>query len=164
MGKRRRGVLEDNTIKAGSTASEFPMVETVEDQYDEEDVEEPLEISREEMWALHEKMKTSETRDEGEKTQGFSTVIDKAVKADDAAIPLHLWNDRIALGLQEMRKANNETFPYDFAEVNDCLNFQKGLDGFRKLGLLVWKRNVRRSFWKWLDKFGKYREEREDIR
>jgi len=83
-------------------ASEVPVVETVEDQYDEEEDDEPLEISREEILDLHKNMKSSETQDEGERTQGFSIVTDKAVKADDAVIPLHLWNDRIALGLQEL--------------------------------------------------------------
>ena len=43
------------------------------------------------------------------------------------------------------------------------MRFQKGLDSFRKLGLLVWKRNVRRRFWKWFGKVGKHRNEREDI-
>ena len=164
MGKRRRGLIEDNAAQTGSPENEVPTFETVDEQYDEEDVEASLETSRETMWALHENMRASETQEEMGDTQGFSTVTDKAVKADDAAIPLHLWNDRIAKGLQEMRSANNETFPYDFTEVNDRLRFQEGLDGFRKLGLFVWKRNVRRSFWKWFNKFGIHRAEREAMR
>ena len=47
------------------------MVETVENPYDEEDVEKPLEVSREDIWDLHKNMKSSETQAEGEKTQGF---------------------------------------------------------------------------------------------
>ena len=56
-------------------------------------------------------MKSSETQAEREKTRGFCfpTVTNKIVKADDAAIPSHLWNDRIALGLQELRKELRKT-------------------------------------------------------
>jgi len=35
--------------------------------------------------------------------------------------------------------------------------------GFRKLGLIVLKKNIRRSFWKWFGEVGKHRDEKEDI-
>ena len=75
----------------------------MEDQYDVEDIDEPMEVLREGIWDLHKNMKSSKTQDEGDQIQGFSTVTDKAVKVDDAVIPLYLWINQVALGLQEMR-------------------------------------------------------------
>ena len=58
-----------------------------------------------------------------EENIGLSTVTDKAVKSDDASIPVHLWNDRIALGLQAIREKENKTLPFDFTNDDDCSRF-----------------------------------------
>ena len=47
---------------------------------------------------------------------------------------------RLALGIQDLRKEEKKTFPFDFTNDDDCLRFQRGLEGFRKLGLVVWKK------------------------
>ena len=54
--------------------------------------------------------------------------VTKATKADDAAIPIYIWNDRITS---------------DPGKV-------KALESFRCMGLRWWKRNLLRSFIRWL--------------
>ena len=138
-------------------------VETVEDEYEDDDVEALLDTSAPDAWELHRNMNQVNSPSIVEAKIGLSTVTDKAVKSDDASIPVHLWNDRIAVGLQSMREKEKKAFPFDFTKDDDCLRFQRGLDGLRKFGLIVWKKNVRMSFLEWYDEVGKLRREKEDI-
>ena len=126
-----------------------------------DDTEELLDTSNVESWNLHGNMQKTDTQEVVEETKVFSTVTDKSVKSGDASIPVHLWNDRIALGLQDLRKEENKTFPFDFTNDDVCLRFHRRLEGFRKLGLIVWKKNIRRSLWKWFGEVGKHRDEKE---
>ena len=164
IGKRRRGLLEIIAVDPLLPSHEVIDVETVEDEEgDDDDVEALLDTSVDSAWKLHRSMNQEDVPVAVEETEVFSTVTDKAVKSNDASIPVHLWNDRIALGLQAMREKENETFPFDFTKDDDCLRFQRGLEGLRKLGLIVWKQNVRRSFEEWFDEVGKQHVEKEDI-
>ena len=120
-------------------------VETVEDEDNEDYVGALLDTSVADAWELHRNMNQADRQATVEGTNEFSTVTDKAVKSDDASIPVHLWNDRRALRLKAMHKKENKTFPFDFTNDVDCLRFQRGLESLRKFGLIVWKKNVRRS-------------------
>jgi hypothetical protein len=64
----------------------------------------------------------------------------QAVKHDDAEVPVYLWNDRlINTGPQKWR-------------VIPRNRINKALDGFRVLGLIVWKKNIYKSFIRYLMK------------
>ena len=66
------------------------------------------------------------------------TSTEKAVKHDKAAVPIELWNDRIRhlLGLTELAPKHLKAF--------DCL---------REVMLVRWKRNVRKSWSAWWNRF-----------
>ena len=138
-------------------------VETVEDEDDKGDIEALLDTSVAAAWELYRSMNQADAQAAAEETKVFSTVTYKAVKSDDASITVYLWNDRIALGLQAIREKENKTFPFDFTDDDDCSQFQRGLEGLRKLRLIVCKKNVRRSFSKWFGEVGKHRSEKENI-
>ena len=59
----------------------------------------------------------------------------KATKGDDAEVPIKLWDDRVRAGL-----------PY----VLEDSKYTKGATGLRTLLLKIWRRQVARSFWKWI--------------
>ena len=60
----------------------------------------------------------------------------KATKADDAAIPYHLWNDRILMR-------------YDFGTALELKRAIDALDKIRCGALRYWKRTVAHDFWRW---------------
>jgi hypothetical protein len=82
---------------------------------------------------------------------------DGVVKDDDAAIPVHLWNNRIAIGLNWIRRdrpdgdcAPNQN-PYFTCEGDEGMTkFNAFVGTFRRLlqpkMLKRWKANVRKSF------------------
>jgi hypothetical protein len=84
--------------------------------------------------------------------------VNDVVKDDDAAAPVHLWNNRIAIGLNRMRRERSRDCgrqhnpqPYfDFGEEDGITKYSKFLGTFRKLlqpaMLRRWKANVRSSF------------------
>lgn len=93
-----------------------------------------------------------------------STVTAKAVKSDNAAVPVHLWNDRIAVKLQDLWKEESRIEPpVDFNSPADCRKFERAMDGFRVLALRRWKRNVRNSFRRWFGTLGMDHPKRESI-
>jgi len=59
----------------------------------------------------------------------------KATKSDDAAVPEMVWSERIKIGPHQ-RELNWDE--------------RSALQGFRRMGLLWWKRKLTRSFWVWL--------------
>jgi hypothetical protein len=90
------------------------------------------------------------------------------VKDDDAAAPVHLWDNRIAIGLNRMRRERSggcgrrgSELPYfDFDTDNGNAKFSKFLGTFRKIlqpvMLKRWKVNVRKSFEVWYENTGKF--------
>ena len=103
-------------------------------------------------------------------------VDDKATKADNAKVPEHLWNDRIAEKLMltwkrtrrkelgGVRKhCRNMTRPFKppliFKRAVDRLRFRWALKRIRKACLHYWKKKVRRDFQKWYRKVGCHHEE-----
>jgi hypothetical protein len=73
-----------------------------------------------------------------------STVLDKAVKADNAGVPRHLWDGR---AVKEGTRAWSEYTSGDAsarAAVEEAINRLRSL-----LGLRWWKRRVCRSFFVW---------------
>ena len=92
---------------------------------------------------------------------------DGVVKDDDAAIPVHLWNNRIAIGLNRIRRerldgdrpANDKPY-FSFSDDKERTKFSGFLGTFRKLlqpkMLKRWKFNVRDSFEIWYETTGKH--------
>jgi hypothetical protein len=89
------------------------------------------------------------------------------VKDDDAAAPVHLRDNRIAIGLNRMRRERSgecgrqgSELPYfDFDTDDGNAKFSKFLGTFRKIlqpvMLKRWKVNVRKSFEVWYENTGK---------
>lgn len=103
-------------------------------------------------------------KDPNEKVQE-STVTAKAVKADNAAVPVHLWNDKIATKLSAFWASEKGRIPpLDFSLPADCRRFEKAMDGFRILALRRWKSRVRYSFTIWLEQLPVDHPDRESIR
>ena len=92
----------------------------------------------------------------------------KATKADDADVPVHLWNDRIQSGLSSLCEIARRRLAggSDPGWANLQKKFSPGekrrlknhtvesalsrlLEGLRRLALRKWKALVRRSFWTW---------------
>ena len=74
----------------------------------------------------------------------LSTVVDKAVKSDDAPAPVHLLDLRVL-----------DAFPFVVERAfnqggRGLLDWGKALDRLRDFCLSVWKRRVRRGFVEWL--------------
>ena len=84
------------------------------------------------------------TFDSAERMRGYVRTIgeevsaEKAVKHDKAAVPIHLWNDRIRylLGLTQLEEHHLRAF-----------------DALRNVMLTRWKRNVRTSWFKWWSQY-----------
>ena len=76
------------------------------------------------------------------------TVTAKAVKSDNAEIPEHLWNRRVAEGIIILCRASGRDFQFNLDHPKDRVDFERGLRGFRMLALRVWKRNICVSFWR----------------
>jgi len=117
---RERRLLESSAFDPLLSSHEAIGVESVEDEDGEDDVGVLLDTSAADAWELHKNMNQANPQATVEETTGFSTVTDKAVKSDDASIPTHLWDDRIAIGLQAMRENENKVFPFDF--TNDVIS------------------------------------------
>ena len=88
------------------------------------------------------------------------TATDKATKADDAAVPVFLWNDRIQEGLEKLWEAETGsglegTRPLDFTSKVDQLRFKWALNKLRQGCLTYWKRKVKTDFEKWYQLKGK---------
>jgi hypothetical protein len=90
------------------------------------------------------------------------------VKDDDAAAPVHLWDNQIAIGLNQMRRERSgrcgrrvSELPYfDFDTDDVKVKFSKFLGTFRKIlqpvMLKRWKVNVRKSFKGWYENTGRF--------
>jgi hypothetical protein len=81
-----------------------------------------------------------------------STVTSKAVKADDAKVPFHLWNDRVFARpslkrLESLAKEKKE----------------KALNKLRAGFHVIWKRKVERDFVEWFHSTEHRYDNREDI-
>ena len=61
----------------------------------------------------------------------------KATKAEDAAILIQLWNDKVKAKLDLKGRGISQE------------SFNKVLDGFHVLGLQYWKRCIAQGFWWW---------------
>ena len=86
------------------------------------------------------------------------TATDKATKADDAAVPVFLWNDRIQKGLENIWSSDTTldgTRPLDFGNEADQLRFRCALNKLRHGCLCYWKRKVKADFEKWYQLKGK---------
>ena len=82
------------------------------------------------------------------------TATDKATKADDAAVPVFLWNERIQRGLQKSWNTDTKpgakwTHPLDFTDKVDQFRFKWALNKIRQACLTYWKRKVKIDFEKW---------------
>jgi hypothetical protein len=101
--------------------------------------------------------------------------LNDVVKDDNAAAPVHLWNNRIAIGLNHMRRerkancgrqCNNQPY-FDFDEDKGITKYSKFLGTFRKLFQPVmlkrWKANVRTSFETWYKVMGNHMPQAADI-
>ena len=80
------------------------------------------------------------------------TATDKATKADDAAVPVFLWNNRIQEGLEKIWNtdtAGNGISPLDFSNKVDQFRFRRALNKLRQGCLTYWKKKVKTDFEKW---------------
>ena len=85
------------------------------------------------------------------------TATDKATKADDAAVPVFLWNNRIQEGLEKIWSADTAvdcTWPLDFADKVDQFRFKIALNKLRQGCLIFWKKKVKTDFEKWYQSKG----------
>jgi len=96
---------------------------------------------------IHQELKAAES---GVQTTLETTVTDKAVKADGAAVPIRLWDERVATHLQEAweRKGVSKP-PLNFSAPGDRAKFSRILNNVRKRLLVIWKNRVRKSFLEW---------------
>ena len=109
-----------------------------------------------------------ETKEGGyqlDKDESEDEVTDKATKADDAAVPEHLWNDRIAEQLmltwkresrkeigsykQKRNRGKRTPPPLTFKRAPDKLRFKWALRRIRRFALNYWKKKVKRDFERW---------------
>ena len=108
-------------------------------------------------------------------------VTDKATKADDAAVPEYLWNDRIEVkltkcwkksGREELgprrkqkrnRVGNISPPPLMFEKPHDKLRFKWALKRIRSFALKHWKSKVKRDFASWFQLISKDAKNRKDI-
>ena len=103
---------------------------------------------------------------------------DKATKADNASVPEHLWNDRIAEQLmltwkresrkeigthkqKRNRRGKRPLPPLVFKKAHDKLRFKWALTRIRVFALKYWKKKVKRDFQDWFSLLGKETENRE---
>ena len=70
----------------------------------------------------------------------------KAVKSDDAAVPVDLWNERVARELTRHWTASNTPPKAGFNNPGERDRFARVLNAMRTGCLRRWKKNVRRSF------------------
>ena len=85
----------------------------------------------------------------------------KAVKADDAKVSIHLWNDRVALKLTEHWKATGVLSKKgNLEESMDCKSLNLVCDVFWCWILKYWKRKVKRDFFTWYELKGKHHKDK----
>jgi hypothetical protein len=101
--------------------------------------------------------------------------VNDVVEDDNAAAPVHLWNNRIAIGLNCMRREQsgdcgrqrNPQLYFDFDEDDGITKYSKFLGTFRKLlqpaMLRRWKVNVQSSFDTRYEVTGKHMPQAADI-
>jgi hypothetical protein len=102
-------------------------------------------------------------------------IRDKATRADNAGIPYHLWNDRIAEKLEEHWKTKEYKNPakttkndgspgqppsstkpkLNLKDPLDKLKLSRLLRGLRTAATVYWKRLVKRSFITWFEEVGR---------
>ena len=72
---------------------------------------------------------------------------DKAVKSDDAAVPVHLWNERVTAKLTELyankAEGNNQ---WDFSVIEVRANLYQLTRALRWGFLGYWKQKVEKDF------------------
>ena len=88
------------------------------------------------------------------------TATDKATKADDAEVPVFLWNDRIQEGLEKIWETDTGPHsggicPLDFSDKVDQLRFKCSLNKLRRGCLIYWKNKVKTDFEEWYQLKGK---------
>jgi len=88
------------------------------------------------MEVYEEKTRVTSTATEGDNANGPTTVRAKAVKLDDAQVPIHLWNERILEGLEEEQKRACTK------DSKTLKRFENLLDWLRRKCLKRWKRSV----------------------
>ena len=75
---------------------------------------------------------------------------DKAVKSDDAAVPVYLWNERVTAKLTEFyadeTEGNNQ---WDLSVIEVRANLYRLTRALRRGLLGYWKRKVERDFLEW---------------
>ena len=78
---------------------------------------------------------------------------DKATKADDAEVPVHLWNKRILEAVSDarsaMKKETGAKTGWDLASVNGQKALLNLLSALRKGALWYWKCKLTRNFHQW---------------
>ena len=86
-----------------------------------------------------------------------STVSDKAVKADKAEVPRHLWDERVAKVSEAVwtRYASGDAISKKVVE--------DAIDALRKMALQMWKRRTCRSFFTWFKALTRKGDNRKDL-
>jgi len=106
----------------------------------------------------------------------MNTVLAKTTNADDAAVPKHLWNDRIAENLMltwkrdmsNRKQVQNRIFvahnpPVTFKKEKDRDKFKWAMRRIRSFCLRYWKKKVIRDFDKWFEEVGKLHEDSNQV-
>ena len=74
---------------------------------------------------------------------------DKAVKSDDLAVPVHLWDNHI---MAKYRESNN--YEGEGVDLQDPIirwKLKKGLKGLQRAALRFWKWKVHLDFHRWVE-------------
>ena len=89
----------------------------------------------------------------------------RGTRADEAAVPFYLWNDRVIFKLHEHWTSSTGTTPtFDVHDPLDRLKVTRALRLLRKAALRHWKGRVDRSFRKWYTATGITQKEHVDIK
>jgi hypothetical protein len=109
---------------------------------------------------------------------------DKATRADGAATPYHLWNNRVADKLEEFWKSEGYKNPQptkrkdgspgrqgastkpklNFKDLLDRLKLSRVLRTLRTAASTYWKKLVKKCFWKWFESHGRDHTDQEEIK
>jgi len=109
---------------------------------------------------------------------------DKATRSDGAAIPYHLWNDRIAAKLDDHWSSDGYKNPpetkkkdgsagrrpvltkprLDFKNPFDKLKLSRLVRTLRGAASMYWKKLVKRDFQRWFTKYGAHHKEHAEIK
>ena len=81
----------------------------------------------------------------------------KAVKADDSKVPVHLWNDHVALKFMDHWKATGSISKKGNLEnTKDCQSLNLVCNVLWQLMLKYWKKKVKKDFFSLYEEKGKH--------